>query len=177
MVTQIFILINITKLWMVPIVTPILKKRIQDLIKVGSQMIACVQVGEYFPLLQRSLHSFPRQQCDRPQGSGNHHHPPRPNQHHHYQVHHHRRHHHEECPCFQEEKKLFISGVFQLASRSWTSSAGLPWASLRLVHIDTHLQLKAFLTIIRQLYLQLNATVTNSQKMNKSRYLNPLNAT
>ena len=41
-------------------------------------MIACVQVGEYFPLLQRSLHSFPRQQCDRPQGAGNPHHLPHP---------------------------------------------------------------------------------------------------
>ena len=33
------------------------------------------QVGERFPLLQRPLHSFPRQQCHRPQGSHRHHHP------------------------------------------------------------------------------------------------------
>ena len=32
---------------------------------------ADAQVGEHFPLLQRPLHSFPRQQCHRPQG-GNH---------------------------------------------------------------------------------------------------------
>ena len=84
-------------------------------------MIACVQVGEYFPLLQRSLHSFPRQQCDRPQGAGNHHHlpHPRPNQHHHYKVHLHRRHHHQECPCFQEEKN-FLSQAFS----SWLPEAG-----------------------------------------------------
>ena len=83
-------------------------------------MIACVQVGEYFPLLQRSLHSFPRQQCHRSQGAGNHHHlpHPRPNQHHHYQVHHHH-HHHQECPYFQK-KKNFPSQAFS----SWLPEAG-----------------------------------------------------
>ena len=174
MVTQIFILINITKLQMVPIVTPILKskhKKIQDLIKVGGQMIACVQVGEYFPLLQRSLHSFPRQQCHRSQGAGNHHHlpHPRPNQHHHH-------HHHQECPYFQKEKKLPISGVFQLAARSWTTSAGLPWASHRSVHIDTHFQLK---TIVISSSLDISSTKCNcnKKKLNTSSYLNPLNAT